>query len=53
MIRVLLQTFRDGRSVYDNYPRTEEELIQLQVPKGYEFSNIIKEEICFIFLRHI
>ena len=36
MIRVLLQTFRDGRSVYDNYPRTEEELIQLQVPDGYE-----------------
>ena len=36
MIRVLLQGFRDGRSVYDNYPRTEEELIQLQVPEGYE-----------------
>ena len=41
MIRVLLQTFvqedgRVGRSVYDNPPRTEEELIQLQVPEGYE-----------------
>ena len=36
MIRVLLQTFRDGRSVYDCYPYTERELVQLQVPEGYE-----------------
>ena len=36
MIRVLLQTFRDGRSVYDNYPYTEQELIELKVPKGFE-----------------
>ena len=36
MIRVLLQTFRDGRSVYDNYPHTEKELIELRVPQGYE-----------------
>ena len=36
MIRVLLQTFRDGRSVYDNYPSTEQQLIALKVPEGYE-----------------
>ena len=36
MVRVLLQTFRAGRSVYDNYPRSEQELIELQVPQGYE-----------------
>ena len=40
MIRVLLQTFvereGDGRSVYDNYPHTEQELIELKVPEGYE-----------------
>ena len=36
MIRVLLQVFRDGRSVYDNYPRSEQELIKLKVPEGYE-----------------
>lgn len=36
MIRVLLQVFRDGRSVYDNYPHTEKELIELKVPEGYE-----------------
>ena len=36
MIRILLQTFRDGRSVYPNHPQTEEELIELQVPAGYE-----------------
>ena len=40
MIRVLLQTFVEregvGRSVYDNYPHTEQELIELKVPEGYE-----------------
>ena len=40
MIRVLLQTFVEedgvGRSVYPNCPRTEKELIELQVPSGYE-----------------
>ena len=36
MIRVLLQVFRDGRSVYDNYPHTEQELIELKVPEGFE-----------------
>ena len=40
MIRVLLQTFVEregvGRSVYDNHPRTEKDLLELQVPSGYE-----------------
>ncbi len=41
MVRVLLQTFvqengRVGRSVYDNHPRTEKDLLELQVPDGYE-----------------
>ena len=44
MIRVLLKTFvekkRDGRSVtvniYDNYPRTEQELFELKVPSDYD-----------------
>ena len=40
MIRVLLQTFVEregvGRSVYDNHPQNEKELVALQVPNGFE-----------------
>jgi len=40
MIRVLLQTFVEengvGRSVYDNHPQNEKELVAHQVPNGFE-----------------